>query len=62
MATAVPLLQFIVSHPATERQYVQEATDLLAQVGVAVEAGWAERPLPDLIADVLSQIEIFGRG
>jgi DNA-binding SARP family transcriptional activator/predicted ATPase len=57
--TAVPLLQLIASHPATERQYVQEATDLLAQAGVAAEVGWAERPLPDLITDVLSQTEIL---
>ncbi|MCB8950097.1 MAG: tetratricopeptide repeat protein [Ardenticatenaceae bacterium] len=57
-ATAVPLLQFIAAHPATERQYAQEATDLLAQASAAPDPRMAERPLADLIAEVLASLPV----
>ena len=55
-AVATSLLQFIAAHPATERQYVREAEEMLAAAGVEVTAVpldvVVKRPLATLIEDI----------
>ncbi len=48
---AVPLLQAIAAHPATEQQYVTEARDALAELGIDVDEAAGSRPLAEVVAD-----------
>lgn len=56
-AVAIPLLQTIVAHPATEQQHVADARALLTQAGAEWQAdGVDERPLGAVVADVLANL------
>ena len=57
-AVASDLLQFVMAHPATERQYVHEAEELLTQAGVSMSEASeaAKRPLSDIIQHVLETL------
>lgn len=57
-AVAVELLHFVASHPATEKQYVQEATVLLTANGWSIEGVGeaAKRPLSEIVPALLAAL------